>query len=67
MSRIDRCPFRTYSEVRLALMQGQGNIMVTGFMECLKDKCPAFYVEEKYLPNTGGLTERVEGCKRLGG
>ena len=46
-------------------MQGQGDITVTGFMECLREKCPAFYVEEKYLPNTGGLTEHVEGCKRL--
>lgn len=43
MSEIKICHFRTYSETRPAVMVGQGDITVTGFMECLKGKCPAWY------------------------
>lgn len=58
MKEIELCPFRTYLEVRPAILKGDGDITVTGFMPCLKDKCPAFY-EEK------GYTFYEEHCKRL--
>lgn len=61
---ISICPFRTYTEVRPAIMQGQGDVTVTGFMDCLKSKCPAWYVKEEYIPCTGvGIMK--EHCKRL--
>ena len=55
---INICPFRTYSEVRPAILKGNSDITVTGFMDCLKEQCPAFIVEE-------GYTFRYEKCKRL--
>lgn len=67
MRVIDVCPFRPYSEVRPALMIGHGDVTITGFMPCLKEACPAWYKDEKYLPNTGGYTETREHCRRLEG
>lgn len=61
---ISICPFRTYTEVRPAIMQWQGDVTVTGFMECLKGKCPAWYSKDEYIPGTGvGIVK--EHCKRL--
>ena len=61
---IKLCPFRTYSEVRPAILQGDGDITVTGFMDCLKGKCPAWYSKSEYIPGTGvGIMK--EHCKRL--
>lgn len=65
MKKLNVCPFRTYTETRPAMCVGQGDVTVTDFMDCLKDKCPAFRVEEKYIPNSGGFTEMVEHCIRL--
>ena len=62
--KLNLCPFRTYTETRPAIMQGQGDIIVTGFMECLEHKCPAFYVTDEYIPSTG-VEQFVEHCKRL--
>lgn len=45
-------------------MQGQGDVTVTGFMECLENKCPAFYTKDEYIPCTG-VGQVVEHCKRL--
>ena len=56
MSVIRICPYRTYTEVRPAILKGQGDVTVTGFMECLREQCPAFRTEE--------LNER---CLRLEG
>ena len=55
---INICPFRKYSRVIPAILKGTSDITVTGFMECLKEQCPAFRVEE-------GDTFRYEKCKRL--
>ena len=63
-NEIKICPFRTYSEVRPAIMQGQGDVTVTGFMNCLKQDCPAWSKEEESIPCTG-RTRFVEKCKRL--
>ena len=65
IEEIKVCPFRTYTEVRPALTVGQGDITVTGFMECLKEKCPAWYSKIEYIPGTG-VGREVEHCKRLG-
>lgn len=62
--KLNMCPFRTYTETRPAIMQGQGDIIVTGFMECLEHKCPAFYVKDECIPCTG-VEQVVEHCKRL--
>ena len=62
---IKLCPFRTYTEVRPAITIGQGDITVTGFMDCLKGKCPAWYSKTEYIPGTG-VGHEVEHCKRLG-
>lgn len=62
---ISICPFRTYTEVRPAIMRGQGDVTVTVFMECLKGKCPAWYSKSEYIPGTGvGIVK--EHCRRLG-
>lgn len=58
------CPFRTYTEVRPAVMVGQGDVTVTGFMECLKWTCPAWYAKEEEIPCTG-IYKIVEHCTRL--
>ena len=63
-NEIKICPFRTYTEVRPAIMQGQGDVTVTGFMECLKEDCPAFYKSVGIIPNTNNYRS-VERCKRL--
>lgn len=47
MSVIRICPYRTYTEVRPAILKGHGDVTVTGFMECLKEQCPAFRTEEQ--------------------
>lgn len=65
MSKIQICPFRTYTESRPPALRGDSTITITGFMDCLKDSCPAFYRTEEYLPNTGGRTEIKECCRRL--
>ena len=64
MNEIKICPFRTYTEVRPAIMQGQGDVTVTGFMDCLKQDCPAWVKIEESIPCTG-KTRFVEKCKRL--
>lgn len=61
---ISICPFRTYTEVRPAIMQGQGDVTVTGFMDCLKSKCPAWYSKYEYIPGTAVAIDK-EHCKRL--
>ena len=62
---ISICPFRTYTEVRPAITYGQGDVTVTGFMDCLKSKCPAWYSKDEYISGTGvGVIK--EHCKRLG-
>lgn len=61
---IELCPFRTYTEVRPALTIGRGDVTVTGFMDCLKRKCPAWYEKEEFIPCTG-IWQTVEHCKRL--
>jgi len=62
--KLNICPFRTYTETKPAIMRGQGDITVTGFMECLEHKCPAFYTKDEYIPGTG-VGQVVEYCKRL--
>lgn len=62
--KLNLCPFRTYTEVRPPILQGDGDITVTGFMECLEAKCPAFYVKDEAIPGTG-VGQVVEHCKRL--
>ena len=64
MNVIRICPYRTYTEIRPAIFKGQGDVTVTGFMECLKEQCPAFYVEKR---NSFGLGKIVgdEHCLRL--
>ena len=59
------CPFRTYTEVRPALTMGLGDVTVTGFMDCMKSRCPAWYSKTEYIPGTGVGLE-VEHCKRVG-
>ena len=63
---IDICPFRTYTEVRPAMTVGHGDVTVTGFMPCLKDKCPAWRMEERYSFRIHAA-ETEEHCKRLEG
>lgn len=58
------CPFRTYTEVRPALTYMTGDVTVTGFMECLKGKCPAWYSKDEHIPATGVVIIE-EHCKRL--
>ena len=61
---ISVCPFRIYTEVRPALTYGRGDVTVTGFMDCLKSECPAWYSKDEYIPETGvGIIK--EHCKRL--
>lgn len=61
---ISVCPFRIYTEVRPALTYGRGDVTVTGFMDCLKSECPAWYSKDEYIPGTGvGIIK--EHCKRL--
>lgn len=61
---ISVCPFRTYTEVRHAITYGHDDVTVTGFMNCLKSKCPAWYSEIEYTSGTGiGINK--EHCKRL--
>ena len=61
---ISVCPFRIYTEVRPALTYGRGDVTVTGFMDCLKSECPAWYSKDEYIPGTGvGIIK--EYCKRL--
>lgn len=57
-TEITICPFRTYTKVEPAMLRGNSDVTVTGFMGCLKEQCPAFVVEE-------GATFRHEKCKRL--
>lgn len=56
MNKINLCPFRTYTEVRPAVCIGHGDVTVTGFMNCLKEECPAFYHNTQ---------NNQEYCKRL--
>ena len=68
MSKIEICPYRTYTEVRPAILKGHGDVTVTGFMDCLREQCPAFRVKKK--PRTGYRldgTEISEHCLRLEG
>ena len=57
VEEIKVCPFRK-CETR------QGNVTVTDFMECLKSKCPAWWLEEKYIHCTGAVISK-EYCKRF--
>lgn len=61
---IKLCPFRTYTEIRPAKLVSHGDIMATGFMECLKSDCPAWYQKDEEIPCTG-IYQTVEHCKRL--
>ena len=61
---IQSCPFLTYTEVRPAVMAGHGDVTVTGFMECLKSDCTAWYQKDEEIPCTG-MYQTVEHCKRL--
>lgn len=49
------CPFRTYTEVLST---------VTNFMPCIKEKCPAWYSKDEYIPGTGVgiIKEHCTGC-----
>ena len=66
MSVIRICPYRTYTEVRPAILKGHGDVTVTGFMECLREQCPAFRVKEEYSYRLEE-TEYTEHCLRLEG
>ena len=66
MSAIRICPYRTYTEVRPAILKGQGDVTVTGFMECLREQCPAFRTEERYSYVLGDIDPN-EHCLRLEG
>lgn len=66
MNKIVICPYRTYTEVRPAILKGQGDVTVTGFMDCLREQCPAFRVEGEYSYRLGE-TEYTEHCLRLEG
>lgn len=66
MNKIVICPYRTYTEVRPAILKGQGNVTVTGFMDCLREQCPAFRVKGEYSYRLGE-TEYTEHCLRLEG
>ena len=46
MSVIRICPYRTYTEIRPAILKGQGDVTVTGFMECLRDNALRFVLKE---------------------
>jgi hypothetical protein len=63
MSKIKICPYRTYTEIRPAILNGQGDVTVTGFMDCLREQCPAFRVKVGRL----GEAEYTEHCLRLEG
>ena len=61
---IKLCPFRIFTEVRPAVLKGDGDITITDFMPCLKGNCPAWYVKTEDIPCTGvGINK--EYCKRL--
>lgn len=66
MSAIRICPYRTYTEVRPAILKGHGDVTVTGFMECLREQCPAFRTEEQYSYGLGNIDPN-EHCLRLEG
>ena len=66
MSAIRICPYRTYTEVRPAILKGHGDVTVTGFMECLREQCPAFRTEERYSYVLGDIDPN-ERCLRLEG
>ena len=66
MSEIRICPYRTYTEIRPAILKGQGDVTVTGFMDCLREQCPAFRVKGEYSYRLGE-TEYTEHCLRLEG
>lgn len=61
---IKLCPFRTYTKVK-PKMDGHADILATGFLECLKNDCPAWYQKDEEIPCTG-IYQTVEHCKRLG-
>ena len=61
---IKLCPFRTYTEFRPAILKGDSDVSVMGFMDCLKEKCPAFYSSKGYRPGTGEVIQK-EYCRRL--
>ena len=56
---IQCCPFRIASETFPAMLIGSGDITRTSFEACLKEACPAFYVER------GREGKECERCKRL--
>ena len=66
MSAIKICPYRTYTEVHPAILKGYGDVTVTGFMECLREQCPAFRTEERYSYSLGDIDPN-ERCLRLEG
>ena len=66
MSKIKICPYRTYTEVRPAILEGHGDVTVTGFMDCLREQCPAFRIKEEYSYRLKGM-EYSEHCLRLEG
>ena len=61
--KIKVCPYLTYTEVRPAILKGHGDVTVMGFMDCIKEDCPAFYRKQ-----TGGESATPifeERCRRL--
>lgn len=66
MNEIKLCPYRTYTEVRPAILKGHGDVTVMGVMDCLREQCPAFRVKEEYSYRLNGM-EYSEHCLRLEG
>ena len=64
LREIKICPFRTYTETRPAIMVGHGDVVLTGFMGCLKAECPAWYSEYEQIP-ASTKEVLVEHCRRL--
>jgi hypothetical protein len=59
VEKIKVCPFRIGTETRLsATIEGE-SFTTEYFMPCLKENCPAFYVDH------GGYEREYERCKRL--
>lgn len=53
------CPFRIATETIKAMSISNGDITRMYFESCLKELCPAFYIEH------GECEQEYERCKRL--
>ena len=60
------CPFRTKTVKNSCSPGGKHKIEeeTQEFEPCIGNECPAYSLEERYLPNTGGMIETVAICKR---